>query len=45
MLGMAGMFGESGGSQDQAQQQQQQQPPKKKKRGIGLGDILGVVPH
>ena len=42
MLGMSGMFGESGGSQDQAQQQQ---PPKKKKRGIGLGDILGVVPH
>jgi len=41
MLGMGGMFGESGG-QDQAQEQQ---PPKKKKRGIGLGDILGAVPH
>lgn len=46
--GMAGMGGEDGyASDDQAQdpQQQQQQPPPKKKRGIGLGDLLGAIPH
>ena len=44
MLGMGGMFGDSG-DQPQAQHPDQQQPPKKKKRGFGLGDILQAVPH
>lgn len=44
MIGMAGMFGDSG-DEPQAQQQPQQQQPKKKKRGFGLGDLLQAVPH
>jgi hypothetical protein len=45
MLGMGGMFGDSGDDPQQAQQPGQQQQPKKKKRGFGLGDILQAVPH
>ena len=45
MLGMGGMFGDSGDGQPQAQQPDPQQQPKKKRRGFGLGDILQAVPH
>ena len=42
-----GQMGGYGASADEAPQQQQpapQQPPKKR-RGIGIGDILGAIPH
>jgi len=48
MRGMSDMGGgDDGGyasSDDQQQQQQPQQPPKKR-RGIGIGDLLGAIPH
>lgn len=45
MRGMGGMGGgdDSYASSDDQQQQQQQAP--KKKRGIGLGGLLGAIPH
>jgi hypothetical protein len=46
MRGMRGMMGASEGDdsgQAAAQEQQQQLP--KKRRGIGLGDLLGSIPH
>jgi hypothetical protein len=46
---MRGM-GEMGGGDDgdaatPQQDQQSQQAPPKKRRGIGIGDILGSIPH
>jgi hypothetical protein len=42
-----GEMGGYGASAEAAPQQQQppQQPPPKKRRGIGIGDILGAIPH
>jgi hypothetical protein len=47
MRGMGDMGGEGGyaASAPAADQQPQQAPPPKKHRGIGLGDILGSIPH
>jgi hypothetical protein len=47
MRGMGGIGGGSADADDESDQQQappQQQPPKKR-RGIGLGDLLGSIPH
>ena len=47
--GMGGAMGGYGASADDSPQQQQQPPqqpqPPKKRRGIGIGDILGAIPH
>ena len=44
MRGMpAGMGGYASG--EAAQQPQAQQPPQKKRRGIGIGGLLGAIPH
>jgi hypothetical protein len=49
-MGNMGMGGDDGGyaangqPPQQAQPQQQQQQPKKR-RGIGIGDLLGAIPH
>ena len=41
-----GQMGAYGASADAAPQQQQPPaPPPKKRRGIGIGDILGAIPH
>ena len=46
MRGMGGDESSDAANPDQQQaQQQQQEQPKKKRRGIGLGDLLGAVPH
>jgi hypothetical protein len=52
MRGMQGMMGGMGGDDDgyaanqpQPPQAQPPQQPPKKKRGIGLGDLLGAIPH
>ena len=44
MRGMPGMGGYAGEGDDQLQSQQPQQPPKKR-RGIGIGDLIGAIPH
>jgi hypothetical protein len=46
MRGMPGMGGYASG-EDQSQQPQEAEQPqqKKKRRGLGLGDLLGAVPH
>lgn len=47
-MGNMGMGGDDGGyaTNDQpAQQAQPQQPPAKKRHGIGIGDLLGGIPH
>jgi len=47
MRGMGGMGGYAGNQAAPPPQQQaepQQQPPKKR-RGIGIGDLLGAIPH
>jgi hypothetical protein len=46
MRGMPGMGGYASeeGQHQQAQQTEQPQQ-KKKRRGLGLGDLLGAVPH
>ena len=41
MRGMGAMMGDSG----EADEQEQAQQPPKKRRGLGLGDILGAIPH
>jgi len=38
---MGAMMGDSG----EADEQEQAQQPPKKRRGLGLGDILGAIPH
>ena len=43
MRGMGAMMGNADAADEQEQAPQQQQP--KKRRGIGLGDILGAIPH
>jgi hypothetical protein len=45
MRGMPGMGGYAGAENNaqQAQQQQPQQP--KKRRGLGIGDLIGAIPH
>jgi hypothetical protein len=47
MRGLGGMGGYAGNEAAQRPQQAepQQQQQKKKRRGLGLGDLLGVVPH
>jgi hypothetical protein len=48
MRGMGDMGGDDGGyasSDDQQQPPQQQAPAPRKRRGIGLGDLLGSIPH
>jgi hypothetical protein len=46
MRGMRGMMGASDGDKGEATAQQQpQQPQPRKRRGIGLGDLLGAIPH
>ena len=47
MRGMGAMGGgdEGGYAAAPQQDQQPQQPPPKKHRGIGIGDILGSIPH
>ncbi|WP_051531145.1 hypothetical protein [Sphingomonas sp. URHD0057] len=46
MHGMGGMMDGMGAAEADQQQQDAQQPPvKKKKRGLGLGDLIGAVPH
>jgi len=46
MRGMGGDESSDAANPDQQQaQQQQQEQPKKKRRGIGLGDLLGAIPH
>jgi hypothetical protein len=47
MRGMGAMGGyEASGDNNQAQQvQQPQQQPARRRRGIGLGDLLGAIPH
>jgi hypothetical protein len=41
MRGMGAMMGDSG----EADAHEQAQQPPKKRRGLGLGDILGAIPH
>ena len=44
--GMGDMGRNQGYAPDvQQQAQQQQPPPPKKRRGIGIGDVLGAIPH
>lgn len=44
--GMGDMGGNQGYAPDAQQQAQQPQPPPpKKRRGIGIGDIIGAIPH
>jgi len=45
MRGMPGMGGGYAGGDAASQPQQPQQQPAKKRRGLGLGDLLGAVPH
>ena len=46
MRGMPGMGGYASGEEQSQQTQQTEQPQqKKKRRGLGLGDLLGAVPH
>jgi hypothetical protein len=48
MRGMGDMGGDDGGyasSDDQQQPPPQQAPAPRKRRGIGLGDLLGSIPH
>lgn len=48
MRGMGGMGSDDGDDGGQAAAQPQQQPqqqPAKKKKGLGLGDLLGSIPH
>ena len=45
MRGMPGMGGYAGSEEPPQQAQQPQQEQKKKHRGLGLGDLLGAVPH
>jgi hypothetical protein len=40
---MGAMMGNADEADEQEQAPQQQQP--KKRRGLGLGDILGAIPH
>ena len=44
MRGM-GDYGGYAANAPQQQQPAQQQPPPKKRRGIGIGDLLGAIPH
>lgn len=44
MRGMGDEGGYASGDDQQQQQPAQQQPPKKR-RGLGLGDLLGAIPH
>lgn len=43
--GMGDEGGYAAGDEPQQQAPQEQQPPPKKRRGIGLGDLLGAIPH
>ncbi len=45
MPAMGGYAGPGNDTQQAQQQQQQQQQQPKKRRGIGLGDLLGTIPH
>jgi hypothetical protein len=45
MRGMGAMMGGMGQGSDSQQPDAQQPQPQRKRRGIGLGDLLGAIPH
>jgi hypothetical protein len=45
MRGIGGMGGYAGNQAAPPQQQAEPQQQPKKRRGIGIGDLLGAIPH